>query len=134
MPFALDTLPETVEKEANNNVAYAQKVNLPIIVNGRIQRADDWDVFEITGRAGETIVAEVTARRLESPLDSFLKVTDATGKVLAFNDDNQDAGSGVNTHHADSHLMVTLPADGSYFVHLGDTTRSGGRIRLPVAD
>lgn len=141
MPFALDTLPETVEKEANNNVAHAQKVNLPIIVNGRIQRADDWDVFEITGRAGETIVAEVTARRLESPLDSFLKVTDATGKVLAFNDDNQDAGSGVNTHHADSHLMVTLPADGSYFVHLGDTTRSGGteyayrlRISAPRPD
>lgn len=141
MPFALDTLPEAFDQEANNDLAHAQKVKLPIIVNGRIHRSDDWDVFQITGRAGETIVAEATARRLDSPLDSFLKVTDAAGKVLAFNDDNQDAGSGVNTHHADSHLMVTLPADGSYFVHLGDTTRSGGaehayrlRISAPRPD
>ena len=36
---------------------------------------------------GQTIVAEVLARRLESPLDSFLKLTDAEGKVLAVNDD-----------------------------------------------
>ncbi|MHC4166880.1 MAG: hypothetical protein ACYSWQ_07980, partial [Planctomycetota bacterium] len=30
------------------------------------------------------------------------------------------------THHADSLLSVTLPADGSYFVHLGDIQQHGG--------
>ena len=83
LPFALDTLPECFEKEPNNDRSHAQKVKLPIIINGRIDRPDDWDVFQFTGRAGDTIVAEVSARRLDSPLDSVLKLTDATGKLLA---------------------------------------------------
>lgn len=126
VPFALDTLPECLEKEPNNDPAHAQAVTLPVIVNGRIDRADDWDVFQVTGRAGDTIVAEVSARRLESPLDSMLKLTDASGKVLALNDDHLDVEAGTNTHHADSYLTIKLPADGTYFVHLGDTARSGG--------
>jgi len=135
LPFALDTLPECVEKEPNNDPPHAQKVELPIIVNGRIDRPGDWDVFQFTGRAGDTIVAEVYARRLDSPLDSFLKLTDAGGKLLAINDDHEDPASGVNTHDADSYLMVKLPADGTYYVHLGDTARHGGeeyayRLRL----
>jgi hypothetical protein len=135
LPFALDTLPECVEKEPNNDPPHAQKVELPIIVNGRIDRPDDWDVFQVAGRAGDTIVAEVCARRLDSPLDSFLKLTDAAGKLLAFSDDHEDAQAGVNTHDADSYLMVKLPADGTYYVHLGDTARHGGeeyayRLRL----
>ena len=141
VPFALDTLPECFEKEPNNDRSHAQKVELPIIINGRIDRPDDWDVFQFTGRAGDTMVAEVYARRLESPLDSVLKLTDAAGKLLAISDDREDPEAGVNTHDADSYLMVKLPADGTYYVHLGDTARNGGeeyayrlRISAPQPD
>ena len=127
VPFALDTLPECLEKEPNDDPSVAQKVTLPIIINGRMDRPGDWDVFEVEGKAGETIVAEVTARRLGSPLDSFLKVTRADGKIIALNDDHYDAASGLNTDHADSYLMVKLPADGKYFIHLGDTRRQAGK-------
>lgn len=137
MPFALDTLPECFDKESNDNPATAQKVTLPIIVNGRIDRPGDWDVFEVEGKAGQTIVAEVYARRLDSPLDSFLKVTSPDGKIIALNDDHHDAGSGLNTHHADSYLMVKLPADGKYCVHIGDTARQAGKeyaYRLRISE
>jgi hypothetical protein len=141
VPFALDNLPECFEQEPNNDLAHAQKVRLPVMINGRIDRPDDWDVFQFAGHAGETIVAEVYARRLDSPLDSQLKLTDATGKLLAFNDDHEDPQAGVNTHDADSYLMVKLPADGTYYVHLGDTARAGGeeyayrlRISAPQPD
>jgi hypothetical protein len=127
VPFALDTLPECLEQETNDEPSQAQKVTLPIIVNGRSDRPGDWDVFEVEGKAGATIVAEVTARRLGSPLDSFLKVTGPDGKIIALNDDHFDAGSGMNTDHADSYLMVKLPADGKYYIHLGDTRRQGGK-------
>ncbi len=135
LPFALDTLPESVDQEPNNDPAKPQKVQLPLIVNGRIDQGDDCDVFQIDGKAGETVVAEVYARRLDSPLDSMLTLTDSQGKILAFNDDYEDPGVGLNTHHADSYLMVKLPADGTYCVHLRDTARQGGkdyayRIRL----
>ena len=135
LPLALDTLPEGFDKEPNNSPPKAQKVTLPVIINGRIDRPDDWDVFQLDGRAGDTVVAEVSARRLDSPLDSVLKLTDAGGSLLAASDDREDAEAGVNTHHADSYLMVKLPADGTYYVHLGDAACSGGpeyayRLRL----
>jgi len=137
VPFALDTLPECRDVEPNGDPSHSQEVKLPVIVNGRIDRPDDWDVFEIAGRAGQTVVAEVHARRLDSPLDSVLKLTDATGKTLAFNDDREDLGSGLNTHHADSYLMVELPADGAYYVCVGDTARNGGEeyaYRLRISE
>jgi len=127
LPFALDTLPECLDTESNDDPSKAQKVDLPIIVNGRADRPGDWDVFQVQGKAGETIVAEVHARRLGSPFDSFVKVTGPDGKIIALNDDHYDAASGLNTDHADSYLMVKLPADGKYFVHLGDTRRHAGK-------
>jgi hypothetical protein len=127
VPFALDTLPECLDAESNDEPAKAQKVTLPIIINGRADHTGDWDVFEVEGKAGETLVAEVHARRLGSPYDSFVKVTGADGKIVALNDDHYDAASGLNTDHADSYLMVKLPADGKYYIHLGDTRRQAGK-------
>lgn len=133
--FAVDTLPEALETEPNNSPAEAQSVTLPLIVNGRIDYSSDKDIFKIQGKAGQQIVAEVIARRLMSPLDSLLKVYDAGGKQLAMNDDHEDKGAGLMTHHADSLLSVKLPADGAYFVQLSDAQRKGGpefayRLRL----
>jgi hypothetical protein len=135
VPFALDNLPEGFDQEPNDTPASAQKVTLPIIINGRIDRPGDWDVFQFAGKSNDTLVAEVQARRLDSPLDSVIKLTDAAGNLLAFNDDYEDLGAGLNTHHADSYFMARLPADGPYYVHLGDTAQQGGqeygyRLRL----
>jgi hypothetical protein len=126
VPFAVDALPECHEQEPNDSPETARTVALPIIMNGRIDSPGDCDVFRFQGHAGEKIVAEVVARRLGSPLDSTLKLTDAAGKQLAFNDDFDDKASGLETHHADSYLAATLPAEGVYFVHIGDAQQQGG--------
>jgi len=126
VPFAVGTLPECLEAEPNSDRGGAQKVKLPLVVNGRIGRPGDWDVFRFDGRAGEEIVAEVHARRLGSPLDSLLKLCDAKGKPLAVNDDHRDEAAGLTTHHADSLLSCKLPKDGTYLLHLGDTQHKGG--------
>ncbi len=140
-PFRVDALPECLEKEPNNSPKQAQRVTLPVIVNGHIDRPGDWDVFSFKAHAGEAIVAEVEARRLGSPLDSVLRLTDATGRQLAFNDDQDDLGSGLETHHADSYLTATLPADGIYYLYQGDIQHQGGpecayrlRISAPQPD
>src|SRR5208283_240207 len=110
-------------------------------INGRIDAPGDEHVFCFEGRAGEQIVAEVLARRLDSPLDSTLKLTDAAGKQLAFNDDFDDKGSGLETDHADSYLTATLPADGNYYIRITDAQHHGGpdyayrlRISAPRPD
>jgi hypothetical protein len=139
MPFAVDTLKECREQEPNNTAETAQRFTLPIIVNGRISKPGDLDVFSFAGQAGEEVVAEVNARRLNSPLDSVLRLTDASRRQIAFNDDNPDKGAGLETHHADSYLCATLPASGTYYVHLGDTQQHGGedytyRLRLSAPE
>ncbi|MBI5686939.1 MAG: peptidase [Verrucomicrobia bacterium] len=126
MPFAVDTLPERLEEEPNNTPETARRITLPVILNGRIESAEDTDVFCFEGRAGDQVVAEVMARRLNSPLDSALKLTDASGNQIAFNDDHADKGAGLTTHQADSYLQATLPANGVYFLHLNDAQHKGG--------
>lgn len=135
VPFAVDTLPELLEKEGNNDAKTAQRVSLPVIINGCMDHPGDADVFRFEGRAGQEIVAEVMARRLDSPLDSSLRLTDAAGKQIAFNDDFEDKGAGLTTHHADSYLRATLPANGTYHLQITDAPRRGGpeyayRLRL----
>ncbi len=126
VPFAVDILPECLESEPNDTRDRPQAVKLPIIINGRIESPGNWDVFSFDGKAEQVIFAEVVARRLGSPLDSVLRLTDAAGTTLAFNDDYEDDGAGLVTHHADSLLRAVLPADGTYFVHLGDIQQHGG--------
>ncbi len=57
---------------------------------------------------------QVSARRLDSPLDSVIRVTGPDGALIALNDDYEDLAGGANTHHADSYALVTLPKDGAY--------------------
>ena len=117
-PFQVESLPEVPQT--------AKRVKLPVIVNGRIDHPGEWDVFHFDGRTGQAVVAEVYARRLDSPLDSVLRLTDAAGKQLAFNDDTPDEGAGLETHHADSRLMLTLPANGTYSLYIGDAQQKAG--------
>ena len=134
-PFGLDDLPEANDAGSGRTQAAAQAVTLPVIVNGRIERPGQWKVFRFDGRAGQQIVAEVVARRLDSPLDSVLRLTDAAGRQLAYNDDMDDKLDALHTHHADSYLTATLPAQGAYFIAIGDIQQNGGpeyeyRLRL----
>jgi len=125
IPFAVDDLREAREIEPNNRQVGAQRLTLPLIVNGRIDSPTDQDVFRFQGRAGQKIVAEVLARHLNSPLDSVLKLMDSSGRKLAINDDSEDKAAGLMTHHADSFLAATLPADGTYYLCLTDAQAKG---------
>lgn len=125
IPFQIDTLPEEQEREPNNRLSGANEVKPPIIVNGRVDEPGDVDFFRVKGLGNKLMVFEIFARRLGSPLDSNLTVFDADGKSLASNDDNEDPASGLTTHHADSRVMVKLPASGECFVRVADTQNQG---------
>lgn len=124
--YALDRLPESREVEPDDGIESAQEIKPPRTINGRIGKPGDVDVYQFTGRAGEWVVAEIIARRLGSPLDSLLRLTDVSGHVLAWSDDHEDKAIGLLTHHADSYLRAQLAKDGKYFVHVADAQRQGG--------
>jgi hypothetical protein len=124
--FATDTLPESVVKPSASSIKNAQRIKLPTILNGRIARPGDVAVFRIDAKAGDEIVAEVQARRLGSPLDSTLTLSDAKGNQLAFNDDFEDKATALVTHQADSQISYRFTVNGSYYLELADAQQNGG--------
>ena len=123
-PLRIDMTAEVLDREPNDQLETAQEVELPIVVNGRIDRPDDQDLFRFD--AVGTVVAEVYARRGGSPVDSAVSLTDATGAEIAFNDDFRDDAQPLLTHHADSLLTAVMSGQGPYCLHLGDAQRNGG--------
>ncbi len=141
VPFAVDTLPEYAEAEPNDAATNAPYIHLPRTVNGIIAQPGDVDMLRIAGHAGRELVVDVTARTLNSPLDSLVQVTDAAGAVIAWNDDDNDKATGLRTHAADSYLRARLPRTGTYFVRITDAQQHGGlaygyrlRIGAPQPD
>ncbi len=124
--IALDGPEGTHLTEPDDGGTEPRALGLPASVDGRIARAGERDRYRFEGKAGDAIVAEITARRLGSPLDAVLKLTDAAGRQIAFNDDTEDRGAGLLTHHADPRISCTLPADGTYTLTVADTQHGGG--------
>ncbi|MHB0936373.1 MAG: PPC domain-containing protein [Armatimonadota bacterium] len=114
------------ETEPNDDAKATKPLALPRVVSGCIDTPGDVDLFQFAGRAGEEVVVEVYARRLGSPADALVRLLDANGRVVAWNDDAEDKGMGLLTHHADPYLSVKLPANGAYFVQVSEAQRHGG--------
>jgi hypothetical protein len=72
--------------------------------------AADVDFFTVTLAAGSTLTVDIDARSLAtpSPLDSFIRVINASGTQIASNDDS--GGS------LDSYVSLTVPTAGTYAI------------------
>ncbi|MCE5186931.1 MAG: hypothetical protein LLF76_12475 [Planctomycetaceae bacterium] len=134
MQYEAAASPQVTEADTHNTLQTAQSVSVPSIVDGKISAAGQSDIYRFQGKKGEAIAVTMMARRLSSPLDSLVRVMDAAGMVIGWNDDHsvkdkqflfQDT-DGLLTHHADSILSVDLPCDGSYFVEVTDSQGHGG--------
>ena len=86
--LAVGNDPEILEQEPNDSPAQAQKVSLPVTINGHISgglkngdEADE-DYFRFHARKGESMTIDVAAARLGSPLDSVIEVLDARGNPI----------------------------------------------------
>jgi hypothetical protein len=114
----IDDLPEHLEAEPNDTPAQARVVQLPAIVNGRIDRPGDVDHWGFSAKKGEVFALELRAAWLGSPLHGVLAVGDSAGKVLA--------SAEAPGPRADPVLSFTAPADGNYWVRVGDRFRMRG--------
>jgi hypothetical protein len=102
-------LPGLVVGEFPEVVGPSAEAKLPVpgTANGRIAEAGATQTWRFFARKGERLLLEVTARRLGSPLDSFIEILDSYGRPLpraalrclaktyvAFRD-HDSAGSGI---------------------------------------
>lgn len=117
LPFETGDLPEVFEVEPNNASTNAMPVTTPMVINGRIGAPGDLDTFRVTASTDGKLVAEVRARRLGSPLDALLTLSDAKGVVLQRNDDA--AGP-------DARIEFDARKGTEYLLSLRDLTDRGG--------
>ena len=120
--FSIGSLPETTEEESllkqpsdksnNDSMARAQKLSLPVTVNGTLV-GPDLDYYRFNAHAGEKWVCEVEARRAGSAIDPAFKILDATGAdIVSVND---SSGVGV-----DARKEITFQKSGEYFIVVHD--------------
>lgn len=116
--FVVGSRKEVNETEPNNTRETAVAAELNQTINGRVNGATDIDWYKIAGKAGQRVLADCVARRLDSKLDGNLELYDVNGRRL---------GVARNTLVSkDAVLDVTLPADGEYFLKLNDFVYGGG--------
>jgi hypothetical protein len=116
---------DPVVREAANNdtMPTAQPIKLPATVCGAIEKPEDVDFYKFHVEAGTALTFHVQAQRLENRIhdlqehvDPILTLRNATGSVLAVND-NYFAGDPL-LHHR-------FAAAGDYFLEIRDV-RYGG--------
>ncbi len=109
-PLLISAKPREVEKEPNDRPSQAHACSLPAIVDGRLGKRGDVDVFRVHLNKGDTLVARVAAHHLlGSPIDSVLQLCDARGFVLWQNHDDRGL---------DPTIVFKATADGDYFLRL----------------
>ncbi|MBP3959752.1 PPC domain-containing protein [Gemmata sp. G18] len=128
--FRVANLPNALETPNNGAPATASPGAAPGAFNGVVSAPNETDYFKFAAKKGQVFDARCFARQLGSPLDPVLYFGNATGGVIAANDDSGGP---------DSYFRLTIPADGDYTLWVHDHLKKGGadyfyRIELtPVA-
>lgn len=115
--FFVSNRVEVLEKEPNDELDKPQAMPLDAVVNGRIEKPGDIDCYQFAGKAGQRVVLECWADRIDSQLRAVLELYDSRGKRLAVN----RGYSGI-----DPLIDFRVPEDGSYVIKLFDLSYLGG--------
>ena len=111
--FHVGSVPRVTETEPNNDLKQAQRITLPVMIDGVVDY-DDYDVFRFHAEAGETLIFDVMATRAGSRLDSTITILDEHGAELDFIDDYYI--------HKDPYLSFAVKKTGDYFVRIAAAT------------
>lgn len=81
-PFVVGDLPEFVESESNSTLERAERVSLPVTLNGQIHGERDVDYYRMTLPERQSVSFEIVAGRIGSRLDPVVEVLDAEGRPV----------------------------------------------------
>ncbi len=116
-PFVVGDLPERIECESNSIPQKAERVSLPVTINGQIAGERDIDYFQFAAEVGDVITAEMVAARLGSPLEGVLEIHNLQGQRMPC--EQLRAGS-------DPVLVFEAPASGDYRLFVANLSFRGG--------
>lgn len=116
-PFIVGDLPEFIETESNSVPDRAERIVLPVTINGQIAGERDLDYFRFEATLGEVVSVDVAAARLGSPLDPVVEIQDSQGRRQAV----QEIRIG-----SDPVLAFRVPATGEYRLLVSNLNFHGG--------
>jgi hypothetical protein len=115
--FVVGDQTEVQEKEPNNDVEQAQRVEINSTINGSMANPTDVDYYAFTGKKGQRVVFSCLASAIDSRFHAGLEVYDSKGQQLASSRDYDDR---------DALTDCTLPDDGDYQVRVFQFTHTQG--------
>jgi hypothetical protein len=115
--FVVGNLTEVMEKEPNNDLPEAQRIEINSTVNGNLTNPTDVDYYVFTGKKNQRVVFSCLTSSIDSRMHPEFEVFDAKGKPL---------GTSHTYHNSDALTDVTLPDDGDYYVRLYEFTHTQG--------
>ncbi len=115
--FVVGSLPEIFEKEPNNDLPEAQRIELGTTINGSISAGTDVDYSIFAGKKGQRVLVSCLASSIDGLGNPMIEVYDTKGRKLATN---------RNYQNSDALADVFLPADGDYYIRLSQFTYQGG--------
>lgn len=118
--FVVGDLVEVSEKEPNNDVDQAQKVDLNTTINGAIGNATDVDYYVFKAAKGQRVVVSCLASSIDSRLQPQIEIYDRKDRQIAWN----RAYAGY-----DAITDFTAPEEGEYHVRLFQFTHT---LRGPI--
>lgn len=119
---------ESVDFAESNNTskANAESIKLYQSANSILRHKGEKHFYEFHTQNDTKVVAEVFARRLGSPIDTYIEVFDSTMQLIGSSDDLEDFSDGLNTHHADSKIAFETKANELYYIVLRDAQNKAG--------
>ncbi|MSQ97396.1 MAG: hypothetical protein EXR98_22975 [Gemmataceae bacterium] len=115
--FVVGDLNEVAEKEPNNDVEQAHKVEVGTTIIGAITAGTDVDYFVFPGKKGQRVIITCLTASIDSRLDSEITVRGPKGNEI----DYHRAAYGQ-----DGLVDLTLADDGDYLIRLNKFTYIGG--------
>ncbi|MCA9176624.1 MAG: PPC domain-containing protein, partial [Planctomycetales bacterium] len=118
-------LTDVVEAEPNNDPQQAQEVTVNCAVAGTSD-GNNVDQFRFAAQAGQRILIDCRAGRLDSQMDATMTLAASDGRLLASSSDHNGR---------DPQLDFAAPAAGEYVVRVYDLSYRGGfPYRLVITD
>lgn len=105
-------LPSAADGQIATAVPVGAVGRAPVVVHDAIEQPQDINLFRFTASAGQVLRFDVTHNPGTS-LDSLLRLFDAQGKQIAFNDDGPTPGKPLSR---DASLTYQFTISGTYYV------------------
>ena len=110
--YTIGLVNRVIGTDADDQLGEARSLAVGTVASDSISNGTDVDMFKFTAAAGQRLAFDLD-RAAGSSIDSYLRVFDSTGRVLAYNDNGAAAGESSSLA---SYLQVTFATPGTYFV------------------